>query len=58
MDQQDQRVKVKDQISALQQENEMLVRRTEQLSYINGLAVEFSMDPTIVTLLDGLPAPS
>ena len=50
MDQQDQRVK--DQISGLQQENEMLVRRNEQLSYINGLAVEFSMDPTIVTLVD------
>ena len=50
LDQQDQRVK--DQISGLQQENEMLVRRNEQLSYINGLAVEFSMDPTIVTLVD------
>ena len=50
MDQQDQRVK--DQISGLQQENEMLVRRNEHLSYINGLAGEFSMDPTIVTLVD------
>ena len=50
MGQQDQRVK--DQISGLQQENEMLVRRNEQLSYINGLAVEFSMDPTIVALVD------
>ena len=43
---------MKDQISGLQQENEMLVRRNEQLSYINGLAIEFSMDPTIVTLVD------
>ena len=50
MDREDQRVK--DQVTALREENEMLARRNEQLSYINDLAVEFSMDPTHVALVD------
>jgi soluble lytic murein transglycosylase-like protein len=43
---------IKDQMTALRQENERLTKRNEQRIYINDLAVEFSMDPTIVTLVD------
>jgi soluble lytic murein transglycosylase-like protein len=43
---------IKDQMTALRQENERLAKRNEQRIYINDLAVEFSMDPTIVTLVD------
>ena len=50
MDQEAQLIKV--QMTALREENEMLTKRDEQLSYINDLAIEFSMDPTIVALVD------
>ncbi|MEE8348716.1 MAG: lytic transglycosylase domain-containing protein [Acidobacteriota bacterium] len=43
---------MQDQLSNLRQENDMLTERNERLSYINNLAIEFSMDPTIVTLVD------
>jgi hypothetical protein len=43
---------MKEQMAALHQENEMLILRNERLTYINNLAVEFSMDPTIVALVD------
>ena len=50
MDQEAQLIKV--QMTALREENEMLTKRDEQRRYINDLAVEFSMDPTIVALVD------
>jgi hypothetical protein len=40
------------QIAALSKDNQMLKRKNEQLSYIHFLSVEFSMDPTIVALVD------
>ncbi len=43
---------LRDQIAALSKENQTLKNKNEQLSYINFLSVEFSMDPTIVTLVD------
>ncbi len=43
---------LRDQIAALSKENQTLKNKNEQLSYINFLSVEFSMDPIIVTLVD------
>jgi len=49
MDQADQ---LRDQIVVLSEQNQMLTEETEHLSYVNDLAIEFSMDPAIVTLVD------
>jgi len=43
---------LRDQIVVLSEQNQMLTEKTEQLSYVNDLAIEFSMDPAIVTLVD------
>ncbi len=43
---------LREQIVVLSQQNQMLTEKTERLSYVNDLAIEFSMDPTIVTLVD------
>lgn len=40
------------QLSELKEENNTLRHQNGQLEYINNLAVEFSMDPFIVTLVD------
>ncbi len=48
----DQPDRLRDQIAALSKENQTLKRENEQLSYINFLSVEFSMDPRIVVLVD------
>ena len=40
------------EIAQLKQQNQQLRQKHEQLRYINDLAVEFSMDPFIVTLVD------
>ncbi|MGH9339422.1 MAG: lytic transglycosylase domain-containing protein [Acidobacteriota bacterium] len=39
-------------LSELQVQNLTLTRENQHLKYINGLAMEFSMDPMIVTLVD------
>ncbi len=43
---------LRDQIVVLSEQNQMLTEKTEHLSYVNDLAIEFSMDPAIVTLVD------
>ncbi len=43
---------LRDQIAVLSEQNQMLTEKTEHLSYVNDLAIEFSMDPAIVTLVD------
>ena len=43
---------LRDQLAVLSEQNQMLTERNEHLSYVNDLAVEFSMDPAIVTLVD------
>ena len=43
---------LRNQIASLNEENQALTKKNEQLSYVNDLAVEFSMNPTIVTLVD------
>ena len=50
MDQEDQRIQ--DQLTLFGQENAMRIERNEHLRYINDLALEFSMDPAIVVLVD------
>jgi hypothetical protein len=47
-----QAVQLRDQIVVLSEQNQMLTEKTEHLSYVNDLAIEFSMDPAIVTLVD------
>ena len=49
MDQADQ---LRDQIAVLSEQNLILTEKTEHLSYVNDLAIEFSMDPAIVILID------
>ena len=39
-------------ISALEEQNQVLVKELERLHYINDLALEFSVEPMIVTLVD------
>ncbi len=48
----DQADQLRDQIVVMSEQNQMLTEETERLSYINDLAIEFSMDPAIVTLVD------
>ena len=48
----DQADQLRDQIVVLSEQNKMLAEKSEHLSYVNDLAIEFSMDPTIVTLVD------
>ena len=48
----DQAHQLKDQIVVLSEQNQMLTEKAEHLSYVNDLAIEFSMDPAIVTLVD------
>ncbi len=43
---------LKEQIVVLSEQNQMLTEQTQHLSYVNDLAIEFSMDPAIVTLVD------
>lgn len=43
---------VKREISQIEEQNKQLYRENKQLRYINDLAVEFSMDPFIVALVD------
>jgi hypothetical protein len=43
---------LRDQLALLSEQNQMLMEKSEHLSYVNDLAVEFSMDPAIVTLVD------
>jgi len=43
---------LRDQIGILSEQNQMLTEKSEHLSYVNDLAIEFSMDPAIVTLVD------
>ncbi len=43
---------LRDQIVVLSEQNQMLTEKTEHLSYVNDLAIKFSMDPAIVTLVD------
>ncbi len=40
------------QLAVLSEQNRMLTEKNEHISYVNDLAVEFSMDPAIVTLVD------
>ncbi len=47
-----QSVQFEDQIATLSKENQTLKEEIEQLSYVQDLAVEFSMDPKIVVLVD------
>ena len=39
-------------IRALEEQNQVLLKELEQVRYINDLAVEFSVEPMIVTLVD------
>ncbi len=48
----DQADQLRDQIVVLSEQNQMLTEKTERLTYVNDLAIEFSMNPTIVTLVD------
>jgi len=43
---------LRDQIAVLSEQNLILTEKTEHLSYVNDLAIEFSMDPAIVILID------
>ena len=43
---------LRDQVAVLIEQNQLLTEKTEHLSYVNDLAIEFSMDPAIVTLID------
>jgi len=43
---------LRDQIAVLSEQNQMLTVKFEHLSYVNDLAIEFAMEPTIVTLVD------
>lgn len=43
---------LRSQLAVLSEQNRMLAQKSEHLSYVNDLAVEFSMDPAIVTLVD------
>lgn len=43
---------LRNQLADLAEQNQMLLEKSERLSYVNDLAVEFSMDPAIVTLVD------
>ncbi len=48
----DQVNQLRDQIVVLSEQNQMLTEKSEHLSYVNDLAIEFSMDPAVVTLVD------
>ena len=48
----DQADQLRDQLAVLSEQNQMLTEKSEHLSYVNDLAVEFSMDPAIVILVD------
>jgi len=48
----DQADQLRDQIAVLSEQNLILTEKTEHLSYVNDLAIEFSMDPAIVILID------
>ena len=48
----DQADQLRDQLAVLSEQNQMLTEKSKHLSYVNDLAVEFSMDPAIVTLVD------
>jgi len=50
MDQENQRIQ--DQLTTFSQENAIRISRNAHLSYISGLALEFSLDPAIVVLVD------
>ena len=43
---------LRDQVVVLIEQNQLLTETTDHLSYVNDLAIEFSMDPAIVTLVD------
>jgi len=48
----DQSNQLRDQLVLLSEQKQMLTEKTEHLSYVYNLAIEFSMDPAIVTLID------
>ncbi len=48
----DQSNQLRDQLVVLSEQKQMLTEKTEHLSYVYNLAIEFSMDPAIVTLID------
>jgi len=43
---------LRDQVVVLIEQNQLLTEKIDHLSYVNDLAIEFSMDPAIVTLID------